>query len=161
MKTLIPFQFIFAGFLVLILCSACSKEKDLKIEIIDVNTQFMECYTKGEVNKLAQCYTVNAKIFPQNRDAIYGHEGIKNFWQEAKERGIERVELTTINVETEGKTTLEEGEYKIFMTSGKEADNGKYLTVWRKEKGKWKMHLAMWNTNHPASEYRLPDLLLR
>ena len=33
---------------------------------------------------------------------------------------------------------------------GAKLDNGKYIVVWKKERGRWKLHWDMFSTNNPA-----------
>lgn len=146
--------------LLLVFSTSCFHSRDITGEIADMNQQFMTFYNSGQAAQLSECYTSSARIFPQNREPIEGHEAIVQFWEEIMGRGIKKMELNTIMAEGSGSFAYEEGRYKIYTDSGKEADQGKYMVVWKKEKGQWKMHMAIWNTNHPSSEYRLPDLLL-
>jgi ketosteroid isomerase-like protein len=36
--------------------------------------------------------------------------------------------------------------------SGKQIDRGKYITVWKKQQGQWKLHRDIWNTSMPAAK---------
>ena len=43
----------------------------------------------------------------------------------------------------------EEGEVTMFTKDGQQIDKGKYLVVWKKEDGKWKLFRDMFNSNLP------------
>jgi ketosteroid isomerase-like protein len=43
----------------------------------------------------------------------------------------------------------EEGVYVFKTKSGESFGNGKYLIVWKKENGKWKVHREMNNSDLP------------
>jgi hypothetical protein len=42
------------------------------------------------------------------------------------------------------------GQYELRDKAGKVLDHGKYIVVWRKEGGKWKLPRDMFSTNVPA-----------
>jgi ketosteroid isomerase-like protein len=43
-------------------------------------------------------------------------------------------------------TTTEVGQYELHHKAGKELDHGKYIVVWRKEGGKWRLPRDMFST---------------
>jgi len=45
----------------------------------------------------------------------------------------------------------EEGVFEINLKDGKQIDKGKYVVVWKKEDGKWKLYRDMSNTDLPLS----------
>jgi ketosteroid isomerase-like protein len=45
---------------------------------------------------------------------------------------------------------FEVGTYAMKLKDGTVADRGKYVVVWLKEDGKWKLHRDIWNTSLPA-----------
>jgi hypothetical protein len=47
-------------------------------------------------------------------------------------------------------TATEVGQYELRDKAGKVLDHGKYIVVWRKEGGKWKLLRDMFSTNVPA-----------
>ena len=63
--------------------------------------------------------------------------------------GITTATLRTTEVEAHGSTAIEHGAYTL--KAGKAtADTGKYVVIWRRERGKWKLHLDIFNSNNPA-----------
>jgi hypothetical protein len=43
----------------------------------------------------------------------------------------------------------EVGKYRITGEGGKLLDTGKYVVVWKREQGQWKLHRDIWNTSMP------------
>lgn len=159
MKKNLSLSGLFTIVLLVFLLVACKNTTDVCADIEDMNQVFIDMFNSGKTSQLAGCYTAKAKIYPQNRQIIHGHDSIVQFWEEVMSRGISKIDLLTCSAERMGNSAYEEGQYKIYTAAGKEADEGKYLVIWKKENGHWKMHRAIWNTNHPSSEYRLPELL--
>jgi ketosteroid isomerase-like protein len=51
----------------------------------------------------------------------------------------------TTDVWGDGDLLAEEGTASLFDQKGVELDHAKYLVVWKKEDGKWKLFRDMWN----------------
>ncbi len=60
--------------------------------------------------------------------------------------GITEVVLKTSSVEGMGDGAAEVGEYSLFAGANM-VDTGKYLVVWRRDDGSWKLHRDIWNAN--------------
>jgi hypothetical protein len=44
---------------------------------------------------------------------------------------------------------VDEGTYVFVYDEGRTTERGKYVNIWRKEGGEWKIYSNMWNTNAP------------
>jgi ketosteroid isomerase-like protein len=64
--------------------------------------------------------------------------------------GVKGATLTTLEAEGQGDTAYEVGKYTLTGEAGKVLDTGKYVTIWKREQGQWKLHRDIWNTNTPA-----------
>jgi ketosteroid isomerase-like protein len=53
---------------------------------------------------------------------------------------------------THGDTALEVETYALIGEGGKTLDTGKYVVVWKRQGGQWKIHRDIWNTNAPAAK---------
>ncbi|MGH9895019.1 MAG: DUF4440 domain-containing protein [bacterium] len=79
-----------------------------------------------------------------------GTTAIQRFWQGAVDMGLKEAVLETLEVEAHGDTAHEVGCYTLKTGGGQVADAGKYLVVWKKEGGAWKLHRDIWTTSRPA-----------
>jgi ketosteroid isomerase-like protein len=70
----------------------------------------------------------------------------------AAETGERAVELETAEVGGKGDVVYEVGTYTLFGDQGQAVDNGKYVVVWKRERGAWKLHRDIWNSSRPAAE---------
>jgi ketosteroid isomerase-like protein len=57
-------------------------------------------------------------------------------------------------VEAHGETATEVGTFSIRDAGGKEVDRGKYVAVWKRVQGQWKMHREIWNSSLPVQAPR-------
>ena len=65
--------------------------------------------------------------------------------------GITGVDLRTIEVWGTENLITEEGELSLFV-GDTEADQGKYIVLWKKEDGKWKLFRDIFNSNLSPTE---------
>ncbi len=133
--------------------SALSQQPADEKKIIDtlaqISTQFSAAYVKGDIEKLVSFYTDDAVIFPGNSDLIKGKDAIKKYWTLAPGRTITHHKITAVEIKITGDFAYDYGYYEISGANNGEAwgpNYGKYLMVWKRGDGAWKMHLDMWNS---------------
>jgi uncharacterized protein (TIGR02246 family) len=114
------------------------------------NARFMEAFGAGDAAALAACYTADAQVMPANSDVITGTEGIAGFWGAVMAAGIAGVRLETVEVEAQGDMAVEVGRYALSGADGGSIDSGKYMVVWHRDGGAWKLHRDIWTTSRPA-----------
>ena len=113
------------------------------------NAKFSADFAKGDANAVASHYTATAWAFPPNGEIAKGREAITKVWKGAMDAGIKQVQLTTLEVEAHGDVAHEVGTYVLMGEGGKQLDSGKYVVVWKKDGGQWKLHRDIWNTACP------------
>jgi len=114
------------------------------------NAQFSATAAKGDGAGLAALYAADGQVLPAGSDVIRGRDAIQKFWQGAIDSGIASVGLKTLEVFAQGPTATEVGQYELRDKAGKVLDHGKYIVIWRREGGHWKLLRDMFSTNVPA-----------
>ena len=117
--------------------------------IVASNTQFSAAVAKGDAAAVAALYTTDGMVMPAGSDNVKGAAAIQKFWAGAMGSGIAAAKLNTIEVFGRGANATEVGEYELLDKAGKSLDHGKYIVIWRREDGKWKLHRDMFSTNIP------------
>ena len=125
-------------------------QKDMKTDIMAANQKFMDAFAKGATT-MSTLYTADAKIFPPSSEPIQGTTAIGTFWKGAYDSGVKRAKLETVEAEQNGAQVTEVGRYTLYGANDAQLDTGKYIVVWKQEKGEWKLHRDIWNTSAPAS----------
>ncbi len=120
-----------------------------KVAIEAANGEFSAAAAKGDGAALAALYTPDGQVMPAGSNPIRGAEAIQKFWQGALDSGVAAVGLRTIEVFGHGPTATEVGEYELRDKGGKALDHGKYIVVWQRVDGKWKLLRDMFSTNVP------------
>jgi ketosteroid isomerase-like protein len=113
------------------------------------NKRFAEALGKGEAGKIADMYADGARVLPPNSPMVQERQSIQEFWQTIINMGA-KLSLSTATVEANGDVVHEVGTYEMILPDNKR-DSGKYVVVWKREKGDWKLAVDIWNSNIPAS----------
>jgi ketosteroid isomerase-like protein len=130
--------------------SALAQQRDIRVVIEEGNQQWSAAFSQGDSAALAAMYTLNAQLFPMHRESVGGMEAIQQFWQGVIASGVQGATLTTLEVDEQGDTAYEVGTYELRGEGNKVLDHGKYVVVWKREQGKWRLHRDIWNSNLPA-----------
>lgn len=122
---------------------------------IDVsNKTFSEALAAGNAAGVAALHTEDAMLLPPNSEAVSGRPAIEKLFAAFVAAGLKGVTLTSQEVEAHGETATELGAYSIKDATGKEVDRGKYIVLWKRVKGEWKLHRDIWNSNLPVGAPR-------
>ena len=113
-------------------------------EIAAVNRQFEDAARKGDMDRLASLYTTDGMALPPDGPFVTGRDNIKQLWTSvAQQIGLKEVRLHTLDLELAGDTAYEVGEGALTLSSG--AAVVKYVVVWKKVSGQWRLHRDIWN----------------
>ena len=121
-----------------------------KSEIDAANKSFAEALANGDSAGVAGFYTADAKFMGPNGPAVVGRANIQSVIGSFIKGGITKLELTAIEVWGDETTIAEEGVLSLSTKDGKPVDKGKYIVIWKKEDGKWKLHRDMFNSDLPV-----------
>ena len=114
-------------------------------DIAQVNRKFEQAAGKGDLDALASLYTKDAIALPPDGPFVKGRDNIKQMWGTvAQQLGLKSVKLQTVEIEVLGDWAHEVGEAHLTLGSGNAV--AKYVVVWKKADGEWRLHRDIWNT---------------
>ena len=128
--------------------------KQVRAEIEAVNKNFIAALNQGDAAGIAALYTEDAILLPPNSEMLEGREAAQAFWQGGIDMGIKEGKLETVIVEAQENAAYEVGKYTLVIQppgGPTITDKGKYLVVWKRQEGSWKLHADSWNTSLPAA----------
>ena len=132
---------------VLMLAAPIPAAADPAADVDAANQKLMEAFDAGDAEAVAALYTEDAAVMPPGSDLARGRDGAQEFWQGAFDAGLTGVDLTTDQLDVQGDTAIETGNYAVTMSDGS-SENGKYIVVWhRTPDGAWKMNRDIWNAS--------------
>ncbi|WP_222984853.1 YybH family protein [Flagellimonas meishanensis] len=132
-------------------CSNGKISKNNKLEkerILEATRIFSKAYMNGDYETIANSYTMDGKIFPNNADIISGRQAIKERWMQGAGAKILHHEIQPLEIKFFGDYAHDYGYFqgKTERKDGSVVDwKGKYVVIWKKEDGNWKMYLDIWN----------------
>lgn len=99
---------------------------------------------------IAALYAGDGVMLPPNMPRVSGTAGIRAFWAELwKMNATLTLATVSVAVAPSGDLAVEEGNWDIAL--GDQKDHGKYLVVWRKASGGWKVAQDIWNSDQPPA----------
>jgi uncharacterized protein (TIGR02246 family) len=125
---------------------------DVLDAIVAADETFVATFSRGDAAGIASLYTENGQFLPPNSDFVTGRQAIQATFQAFMDMGIKAVKLETVEVEGYGDTASEVGRYTLEGEGGQVLDKGKFIVIWKKEAGQWKLHRDIINTSMPAPE---------
>ncbi|MDQ5844104.1 MAG: SgcJ/EcaC family oxidoreductase [Acidobacteriota bacterium] len=122
---------------------------------IETNTRlFIEAFNKGDAAAVANMYTIDARLLPPNSAMVEGRANIQKFWQGAITAGLKMVSLEPTKIDTQGNIAVEVGRYTATAPGAGGAtitDKGKYVVVWKRQGGTWKLAVDIYNSDMPPT----------
>ena len=119
--------------------------------IDSMNLKFSEQIAAGDSSALASHYWPDAELLLDNIEAVKGKD-IVNAWGATIRMGIKEMTFTTTDITGSPTLIIETGNYEMKDTKKSLIDRGKYVVVWEKRNGEWKLYRDIGCTSMPASK---------
>ena len=130
--------------------STMSDNKSVEDFIRKEGLNFGEEIRRGDSVALASHYASDAVVMPPNSEEVKGNN-IAGLWGGTLKMGVKDFKLTITDITGGGDLYVETRHYEVFGADNKSLDKGKYVAVWKKENGNWKMYRDIWNSNMAAA----------
>ncbi len=124
-----------------------TSDGNIRNTIEAANKKFVETFSRGDAARIADMYAEGARVMPPNSPMVQGRQRIQELWQSLIDTGA-KFKLNTSDAEAQGNAIYEVGTYELIFPDNKR-DAGKYVVVWRRQKGDWKLAVDIWNSNMP------------
>ncbi|WP_299135081.1 DUF4440 domain-containing protein [uncultured Tenacibaculum sp.] len=148
MRLLIYISLLFLSIKVANSQTYIGKEKQIK-QILENTKNFSKYVNTSNYKMIGECYTTDAKIFPQRGNILEGKKAIVKYW--TLPEGIKTIQhkITQHEIRIVKNTAYDYGIYEgtTVKKDGKKTSwKGKYVIVWKKVAGNWKIYLDIWNS---------------
>lgn len=134
----------------LLTLTATAQARDIKSEVDAANAKWVAAVNKGDAASVGQLYTEQATALPPGAPMVKGRAAIQKLWDDAIKSGVKNVTLKAVEVEQFGNAAREIGLFTLDMPDAQKQPmhvEGKYVVLWRKVGGSWKLDTDIWNTN--------------
>ena len=117
-------------------------------KVRNASKAFSAAYVAQDFDKMANLYTSDAKLIPLGVPIVEGRQAIRARWEKGKDTKILSHSMDASEITIIGDTAYDYGYYNGRSQKGTEAISdwkGKYVVVWKKINGSWKMYIDIWN----------------
>lgn len=113
-----------------------------------LSDQFAETSNKGDTAGVAAFYTEDAYLLPPGAEMAKGRSAVQSFWKAAAEQ-VGNMTMTTVDVMPLGENAAQEIGSFTLRTKAQPSQEmtGKYVVIWRRVGGDWKLATDIWNTD--------------
>lgn len=132
-------------------CATEAKESpsEVRTAIEAANRQFMDAFSRGDAARISTLYAEDAQLYPPGYPPVSGRPEIEKLWRGVLALPVKEMRLETAEVQAFGDDATEVGRYTLVANDSRELDAGKYIVLWKRGAGGWKMHRDIWNSNAP------------
>lgn len=121
-------------------------------EIDEANREFIDLFNRSDSIGLAYMFTTDGKSMEPNEPSFNGRRAIQTHYSIVMRGGANKLGLVTTGLWGDEKMLAEEGEFTFMDKTDKQIDKGKYIVLWKKEEGKWKLFRDCYNSDLPAGK---------
>lgn len=126
-----------------------AQPSDARAGIEAATREFEAAAARGDGAAVAALYTADAMLLPPNSDPVKGSQAVTDFWKAMLGAGV-AAKFTILEVTAHGDTAHEVGTYDMKSTDGQPLDRGKYIVIWKRDGGRWKLYRDIWNSSLPV-----------
>lgn len=120
-------------------------------DLLTMSPTWEAFYNAADVDGLAGLYTEDAVIMPPEAPAVSGVAAMRAQVEGYLGFGLVRSEVPAVEAYgVFGDEAWGAGPYRFFDANGNLAAEGKYLVLYRRVDGVWKIVRHMWSNDHPA-----------
>src|SRR5258705_4036589 len=119
--------------------------------IDEENRKFMDDLKRKDSVALAAHYAADGMVLAPNADPVK-KDGLAGLWGSFIRSGVTELKISPTDVAGNDEMLTETGMYELYGNDNKMIDKGKYVVVWKKENGSWKIFRDIFNTNQPPAK---------
>ncbi len=110
---------------------------------------WVERYLAHDAAGIAALYTEDAQLLPPDQEIISGRAAIQEFFARTNPAGSAAIEIATVEAHVLGDYAHRQGSFLLKTPDGGSVTAGKFLELWKKVDGEWRIHRDMWSANAP------------
>jgi ketosteroid isomerase-like protein len=141
---------LFASVLLGPFCMAQSKVLSAREAIPAANRIFAEAHLRGDAAAIAAQYTEDAQLLWEDREIIQGRAAIEAEWRKDMGGPGRKAILTNLEIEEHGDWAYETSRFLVIAPNGTTVYDGKYICIWKRVHGEWRIHRDIGNKNAPS-----------
>ena len=117
-------------------------------------TEWADAYNAGEPARIVALYADDGVVMPPGAPAVSGRAALQSYFEKdiasSREAGA-KLTITSDATATSGNLGWQSGTYQVLGAGGENIDTGKFLAVWERRNGDWRMIQDIWNSDAPPA----------
>jgi len=120
-------------------------------EIAELNERFTSAHVTGDVDAIDAMFVPDAVSYPPGAEAVRGLPAMHAFTVEYLAAGLSEFREETTEFYGNAELVVDAGTYVVTWGEEPVTERGKYLNVWQRVDGEWKIRSNIWNADAPAA----------
>lgn len=120
-------------------------------EIAELNSRFTQAHLAGDVALIDAMFTSDATSYPPGGAAVTGAQALHDFTAGYIAAGLTEFREESTDFYGNAEVVVDAGTYVVTYGPDKMTERGKYLNVWKRVNGTWRIQSNIWNADAPAS----------
>ncbi len=123
--------------------------ENVREAIEEADRKFMALYKAGDSAGVAALYSEDPVLMPPGMDFVRGKEAIQQTFEAFRSMGVAELVFDIVEVDHCADHAIEMSTFKLLGAGSQLLDQGKYIVVWKHERGEWKLHRDIFNSSMP------------
>jgi uncharacterized protein (TIGR02246 family) len=122
-------------------------------EIKALHRAFAEAAVRHDLDAITSVFASDAIIMPPDAEMVKGRDAILRHWKGAFDGGLSDLKINPTDIQVIGDVAIEIGHATLSMAPADAAATStsvKYVEIWKKVRGHWRVYRGMWNARSPA-----------
>jgi uncharacterized protein (TIGR02246 family) len=111
-------------------------------------------WNAGRLDDLVAAYAPDAVYLPPHHGAVHGRDAIREYLHGPLSHGVGNLKFDVTYIRQAANLAWDVGTYRMTVPQAdgtKTEDHGKYLTIWKRARGKWLITADAWSSDLPPS----------
>ena len=117
-----------------------------------MNESYSERFMTNDTAFYVARYCTDAQVYSPGMPAVMGRDSIRAFFYNNGNNKEAKIELPAGNFYGNADFVIEDGTYSFPDGKGGNVDKGKFIAIWKKEDGVWKLYREIWNTDMASQQ---------
>jgi len=117
--------------------------------------EWAAAYNAGEPDRIIALYSEDAIVMPPDAPSVTGDAALRSFLADdiatTKKAGLTLVINDDDEADTSGDLGWHRGTFKVVNAGGASMGTGKFLEIWQRQQGKWRITRDIWNNDAAAA----------
>jgi uncharacterized protein (TIGR02246 family) len=115
------------------------------------SAKWVAAFNAGDLQSMAALATEDIVLLPEHAQPVRGRDAVVSAWRHIVENKL-RLELTTEELAVSGGLAYQMGEFSYLLPQGTVVRTRKFLRIWKRTDGRWRLHRSMHSSNQPIAK---------